>query len=99
MAFTYQHLVAGTTAGLVSTVTLYPLELVKTRMQVTDRKLVAYQSLPNAFKSVLVKEGYHGFYRGMFPAIIAASGSWGGYFYLYESAKKEKIIKLWSKQT
>ena len=29
------HLIAGTSAGLVTTVALYPLDLVKTRYQVT----------------------------------------------------------------
>lgn len=38
-----QHLVAGTLGGIVSTVGLYPLELIKTRMQVVE---VALASAP-----------------------------------------------------
>lgn len=38
-----QHLVAGTLGGLVSTVGLYPLELIKTRMQVVEVALASAQ--------------------------------------------------------
>lgn len=87
-----EHLIAGTLAGLVSTVTLYPLELIKTRMQVIDGVARnAYMTTPGAIQSVLKSEGVPGLYRGMTPAIFASSGSWGGYFYFYEASKRRKL--------
>jgi hypothetical protein len=87
----FQHLLAGSLAGAASTVSMYPLELIKTRMQVTSNVSLAYRSLPSTIRSVFLYEGFYGFYRGMTPAIVASSGSWGGYFYLYELAKKRKL--------
>mmetsp|Transcript_17640 Transcript_17640/g.15918 ORF Transcript_17640/g.15918 Transcript_17640/m.15918 type:complete len:115 (+) Transcript_17640:41-385(+) len=87
----YQHLISGTIAGIVSTITLYPLELIKTRMQVSNHSIDAYKSLSNGFKHVIKYEGIIGLYKGMFPAIIASAGSWGGYFYLYELSKHRKL--------
>ena len=78
---------AGIAGGLSSTTMFYPLELVKTRMQVAESSLTPYSSLTTAIKTILREEGLRGFYKGLLPAIIAATGSWGGYFYFYESAK------------
>ena len=85
------HLVAGTLAGLISTVGLYPLELLKMRMQVTDGVSSAYTSMRSAVRSVLQDEGFWGLYKGMTPGVIASTGSWGGYFYFYELSKRRKL--------
>jgi solute carrier family 25 (mitochondrial folate transporter), member 32 len=74
-------------------VTFYPLELVKTRMQVINIKDTPYRSLWQSFSSILRTDGFYGLYRGLVPAAIASSGSWGGYFYFYESAKARKLSK------
>eukprot|EP01039_Chlorochromonas_danica_P008501 gene8501-9371_t len=87
---TIQHLIAGTMGGLVSTVSLYPLELVKTRMQVIDDKAV-YRSFTQAVRSIVQSEGVVGLYSGLVPAVVASSGSWGGYFFFYESSKRRKL--------
>lgn len=86
----YTHLLAGVSAGLVSTITFYPLELLKTRMQVIEATNKHYRGISPAVRSIIAKEGFAGFYRGMLPGILAASGSWGGYFYLYEYAKDRR---------
>jgi len=86
------HFLAGIAAGLTGTVVLYPLELLKTRMQVADGTLPEYANLRNSIKSVLRNEGYGGLYKGITPAVMAATGSWGGYFYFYEKSKKRKCI-------
>ena len=83
-----KHFVAGTTAGLVSTVVLYPLDLIKVRYQVNEQStLQAPQRLRSAFAKVIQKEGWRGLYQGL-PAAMYGSGlSWGGYFFFYEHAK------------
>ena len=91
------HLVAGILGGLVPTVSLYPLELVKTRMQVVDGLDKAYSSkyssLRSSFRAVLSNEGVRGLYKGLTPAVLAAGGSWGGYFYFYEHSKNRKLLQ------
>ena len=75
---------------------LYPLELIKTRMQVISDSTGTYRSLTKAFGQVLRNEGVKGLYQGMSPALVGASGSWGGYFYFYEQSKERKLRKLQS---
>jgi solute carrier family 25 folate transporter 32 len=89
----YHHLIAGTTAGLVTTSTLYPLELVKMRMQVF-KKEAGYGTTSSSIQSVLKKEGPAGLFRGISPALVASSGSWGGYFYFYELSKQRKLQSM-----
>jgi solute carrier family 25 folate transporter 32 len=88
--------VAGTLGGLVSTVALYPLELIKTRMQVAEASTRAawrnpYGSVLGSLRLVVRNEGAAGLYQGLTPAIIASAGSWGGYFYFYEHSKSRKL--------
>ena len=98
------HLLAGTLGGLTSTVALYPLELIKTRMQVVEGPVASaanttlrgrlrnpYGSVLGSLRQVLRNEGVRGLYKGVTPAMIASSGSWGGYFYFYELSKSRKL--------
>lgn len=82
------HLIGGILGGFASTVTLYPLELLKTRMQVIESSgVLKAGSMYNATRTILSNEGVRGLYQGVTPAIVASSGSWGAYFYLYEASK------------
>lgn len=69
---------------------LYPVELIKTRMQVIDHQQ-QYRSFVQALRSIIQKEGPLSLYHGFTPAMVAASGSWGGYFYFYERSKRRKL--------
>lgn len=67
--------------------------MIKTRMQVIESKSKDYRTLRSALRSVITKEGIYGLYRGLVPAVIASSGSWGGYFFLYEFFKgRNKLV-------
>jgi solute carrier family 25 folate transporter 32 len=85
------HGIAGFFGGFLSTAALYPLELIKTRMQVQDSGKGTYRSINSSIRVVLQNEGFRGLYQGLTPAILGACGSWGGYFYFYEMAKKRKL--------
>lgn len=61
-------------------------------MQVIDGKNNEYRTLRSSMRVVLKNEGLRGFYQGMAPALFAASGSWGGYFYFYELSKRRKSL-------
>ena len=93
-AATHDHLIAGLVAGFASTVVFYPLELIKTRMQVDESRNGAYRTILGSFQRVVKQEGVAGLYKGLTPAVLASCGSWGGYFYLYEMAKRRKLSEL-----
>ncbi|CAI5715996.1 hypothetical protein KXD40_006508 [Peronospora effusa] len=81
------HTTAGIGAGAVSTVMLYPLDLVKVRYQVHEKSAHAYRSLGHAFRSIMAAEGVHALFRGMSPALYGATISWGIYMLVYQNAK------------
>ncbi|ACI64160.1 hypothetical protein THAPS_38111, partial [Thalassiosira pseudonana CCMP1335] len=80
---------AGIAGGSASTILLYPLDLVKVRLQVDERRPKTQQHAPPAAaKRVIRTEGYAGLYKGLTPAIIGSAASWGGFFILYEEMKQ-----------
>jgi hypothetical protein len=60
-------------------------------MQVIGSENMVYRSFTGAAASVYRTEGIRGFFQGLSPAVFAASGSWGGYFYFYELSKERKL--------
>eukprot|EP00128_Syssomonas_multiformis_P007118 Colp12_sorted_trinity150504_noHs@10768 len=86
----YNHAIAGITAGFVSTAILHPLDLVKVRMQVQDGlKTVRpqYNNTLHAFRTIAAKEGISALYQGLVPNLAGGAMSWGAYFYSYNLMK------------
>lgn len=92
-------MVAGVSAGVISTSLLLPLDVVKVRLQVSEHpqhKGKQGEGLPKqqrlgavrVFRSIIRHEGIAGLYQGLIPAVVGSSVSWGGYFFLYEGFKK-----------
>lgn len=82
-----KHLIAGFGAGCVSTLALYPLDLVKIHFQVHEQSRKAYRSVFSAVSSIWRQGGTRALYRGMSPALYGSTVSWGLYFMFYERAK------------
>lgn len=59
--------IAGATAGVCSTLTMYPLELLKTRLTVEHGM---YENLVHALVKICKEEGPLGLYRGLLPSLI-----------------------------
>lgn len=59
--------IAGATAGVCSTLTMYPLELLKTRLTVEHGM---YNNLLHAFLKICKEEGPTELYRGLLPSLI-----------------------------
>ncbi|XP_066584777.1 solute carrier family 25 member 32 [Prorops nasuta] len=88
--FRYEHLVAGVSGGVVSTLLLHPLDLIKLRFAVNDgqtKSIPKYDGLKSAVKEILRSEGIRGLYRGVTPNILGSGSSWGLYFLFYNSIK------------
>ena len=71
-------LVAGVGGGLVSTLLLHPLDLIKTR-RAAGRSRGSWESTANIWRG----EGARGFYRGMSASLALSGASWGLYFLSY----------------
>jgi solute carrier family 25 folate transporter 32 len=85
----FQHLFAGSFAGMSARFILQPLDLVKVRLQVQDgtRGTQEYTGLRNAFTTIYRTDGIKGFYRGMSANLAGAGVSWGAYFFMYSNVK------------
>lgn len=70
---------AGALAGLFSTVLLYPLENIKTRMALSNHS----KSVQEAILEVWNHEGIKGFFKGVTPLAIGNYLSYGVYFFWY----------------
>ncbi|BES92365.1 Mitochondrial carrier protein [Nesidiocoris tenuis] len=85
----YEHLVAGVTGGVASTLILHPLDLIKIRFAVSDGRSSApqYHGLRNAISTIFREEGLRGLYKGVTPNVWGSGSAWGFYFLFYNSIK------------
>lgn len=87
----WQHLAAGVSGGVVATLILHPLDLVKVRFQVNEGLNIAqrpqYTGLINAISSIVKQHGVRGLYQGVTPNVWGAGASWGLYFLFYNAMK------------
>ncbi|KAK3541160.1 hypothetical protein QTP86_016242, partial [Hemibagrus guttatus] len=84
-----ENLAAGLSGGVVSTMVLHPLDLVKIRFAVSDGLEVRpkYRSIWHCMRSVWQQQGLRGLYQGVTPNIWGAGASWGLYFFFYNAIK------------
>ncbi|XP_034937470.1 mitochondrial folate transporter/carrier [Chelonus insularis] len=88
--FKYEHLIAGLSGGVVSTLILHPLDLIKIRFAVNDgvtKTAPQYTGLRNALFEIMKVEGVRGLYRGVTPNVLGSGCSWGFYFFFYNNIK------------
>ncbi|GAB4848609.1 anaphase-promoting complex subunit 2 [Ancistrocladus abbreviatus] len=67
---TFGRLVAGGTAGAVAQTVIYPLDLVKTRLQTYESKGGRLPNVGAISRDIWVKEGPRAFYRGLVPSLL-----------------------------
>jgi solute carrier family 25 folate transporter 32 len=77
--------IAGFTAGAVSTIILHPLDLLKTRFQIDEKRR---NSIVRSVTAFARSEGITGLYRGLSPNFVGTSMSWGLYFLFYSKFKE-----------
>lgn len=67
---TVGRLVSGGLAGAVAQTSIYPMDLVKTRLQTFACERRGVPSLRKLSKDIWVKEGPRAFYRGLVPSLL-----------------------------
>lgn len=86
----WEHMVAGVSGGVVSTLLLHPLDLVKVRFQVNEGSAThrpQYKGIRDAFLKIYKNEGVKGLYQGVTPNVWGSGASWGLYFLFYSTIK------------
>ncbi|XP_074599170.1 mitochondrial thiamine pyrophosphate carrier-like [Brevipalpus obovatus] len=86
-----QIFICGGMSGIVAKATIYPLDLVKRRLQVQGfghaRKNLGevpnYTGLLDCIKQIIHKESFYGLFKGLKPSILKAFLGTGSHFLLY----------------
>ncbi|KAJ7513988.1 hypothetical protein O6H91_23G021900 [Diphasiastrum complanatum] len=84
-----QYMLAGSMAGIVEHVAMFPVDTLKTRVQMLSGPCGSVHSLSKAFYSVMKTEGPSGLYRGLGAMILGAGPSHAAYFAVYEVCKEK----------
>ncbi|KAI5684145.1 hypothetical protein M9H77_05373 [Catharanthus roseus] len=90
----WENAAAGALAGLATTTFSHPLDVVRTRFQVSDGRssiVPRYGSTPQALFNITRTEGLRGLYAGFYPAVLGSTVSWGLYFFFYSKAKQRYL--------
>lgn len=80
-----ERLMAGSMAGVASQTSIYPLEVLKTRLAL--RKTGQYRGLVHAAYVIFTTEGIRSFYRGLFPSLLGIIPYAGIDLAVYETLK------------
>jgi len=81
----YQRFMSGSMAGVISHVSTFPLEVIKTRLAATPRGV--YQGIGDAIVKIYRNEGVFTFFRGMTPSILSTIPASGTNLAVYETLK------------
>ncbi|MCL7023820.1 hypothetical protein MKW94_007334 [Papaver nudicaule] len=90
------RLVAGGLAGAVAQTAIYPMDLVKTRLQTFSCESGKAPKLSQLSRDILVQEGPRAFYRGLIPSLLGIIPYAGIDLAAYETLKemsREYIVK------
>ncbi|KAL2462805.1 Mitochondrial substrate carrier family protein [Forsythia ovata] len=83
------QLSCGTISGAVGATFVYPLQVVRTRMQAQRMNAdAAYKGMSDVFWRTFRHEGFRGFYKGLFPNLLKVVPSASITYLVYESMKK-----------
>ena len=89
--------VAGTAAGLVSSLVTHPLDVVITRMQAHSANISGipkYRSTGGALIKIAVSEGITSLFSGIIPGLFGSMATWGVYFVAYNQLRGELQHRL-----
>ncbi|GAC97029.1 hypothetical protein PHSY_004613 [Pseudozyma hubeiensis SY62] len=80
----------GSVSGSVGATTVYPLNLIRTRLQAagTPAHPATYDGFWDAAKKTYVREGFTGFYRGLVPTLAKVVPAVSISYVVYEQSKK-----------
>lgn len=80
---TFVPLGAGAVGGICLWLTIFPFDLIKSRIQIDNSSL----TLPQMFLKIVREEGAKNLYRGLTPTLIRTIPATAALFYTYEKTK------------
>ncbi|XP_073057854.1 uncharacterized protein [Primulina eburnea] len=83
-----QFMIAGSVAGMVEHMAMFPVDTVKTQMQALGSCPIRSVSVKLALQSILRSDGLKGLYRGIGAMGLGAGPAHAVYFSVYELCKK-----------
>lgn len=92
----YERFAAGACAGGISQTTIYPLEVLKTRLAL--RKTGQYKSILDAALKIYANEGVKSFYRGYIPNLLGIIPYAGIDLAVYETLKNKYLSQYENEQ-
>ena len=84
----WQFMIAGSVAGSVEHMAMFPVDTVKTHMQALGSCPIKSVGVRQALRSILKSEGPAGFYRGIGAMGLGAGPAHAVYFTVYENCKR-----------
>ncbi|XP_032706467.1 solute carrier family 25 member 43-like isoform X1 [Lontra canadensis] len=87
----WSSIMAGSLAGMVSTIVMYPTDLIKTRLIVQNLLEPSYRGILHAFSTVYQQEGFLALYRGVSLTVLGALPFSAGSLLVYMN-----LEKLWN---
>ncbi|KAM7045360.1 solute carrier family 25 member 43 [Molossus nigricans] len=84
----WSAIMAGSLAGMVSTIVTYPTDLIKTRLIVQNMLEPSYRGILHAFSTVYQQEGFLALYRGISLTILGALPFSAGSLLVYMNLEK-----------
>ncbi|KAJ1437566.1 Mitochondrial substrate/solute carrier [Sesbania bispinosa] len=84
----WQFMIAGSIAGCIEHMAMFPVDTVKTHMQALGSCPIKSVTVRQAFRSILQSEGPSAFYRGIGAMGLGAGPAHAVYFSVYETCKK-----------
>uniref|UniRef100_A0A131Y9C8 Mitochondrial thiamine pyrophosphate carrier n=1 Tax=Ixodes ricinus TaxID=34613 RepID=A0A131Y9C8_IXORI len=81
----------GALSGIVSKTLVYPLDLIKKRLQVQGFRAEGlnfgrYNGFLHCVRCIFVQEGFLGYFKGYLPSVLKAMATTSSYFASYEAA-------------
>lgn len=88
------YLSSGTLGGIFTSIITNPIWVLKTRIMSTNKNShnKSYDSILNSIRSLVSKEGYTSFFKGLTPSIFGVSQG-AIYFMVYDSMKQYSLVK------
>lgn len=84
----------GTISGAVGATCVYPLQVIRTRMQAqSTHSNGAYKGMSDVFWRTFQHEGLSGFYKGIFPNLLKVVPSASITYLVYETMKKHLSLE------
>lgn len=81
------HLTAGAFAGIMEHTVMFPIDSLKTRMQIISSNPKASGSLINSISKITSSEGAYALWRGVSSVVLGAGPAHAIYFSVFESTK------------